>query len=127
MNASPYRVEGEIGRRPSPQMQAQMEVLARAQLVASGFAAEGQPPAGTKVNRLPMAGAFQIPLEAANESYEDPTRVVNVSIDVGVKKQKPQREGPRMCPELAAGLARPHSIPVRSRDSDEKALPMRAP
>ncbi len=44
--------------------------------------------------------ALRIPLEAAKAFYEDPTRVVNVSIDdVGMKKQQPQRERPQMFAE----------------------------
>ncbi len=84
---------------------------------AHGSATEGQPLAATEVKALPMADAclpqaqvaeslaaynatrpeaLQIPLDAAKEFYEEPTRVVNVSIDdVGVKKQKLHRERPR--------------------------------
>jgi len=44
--------------------------------------------------------ALQIPLEAANAFDEDPTQVVNVSIDdVWVKKQKPHRKRSRMAAE----------------------------
>ncbi len=118
---TPVRTVAAIVEREGTAMQAQIEELATAELTAHGFAAEGQPLAGTEVNGLPMAEArlppaqvaeslaaynaarpeaLQIPLEAANEFYEDPTRVVNASIDdVGVKKQKPQRERPRMSAE----------------------------
>ncbi len=127
---TPVRTVAAIVEREGTAMQAQMEDLATAELTAHGFAAEGQPLAGTEVSGLPMAEArlpqaqvaealaaynaahpeaLQIPLEAANEFYEDPARVVNVSIDdVGAKKQKPQRERPRMSaepPTTGASLA----------------------
>ena len=71
-------------------------------LTAHGFDAEGRPLAATEVTALPLADAclpqdvvenalaaynatrpeaLQIPVDAAKEGYEEPTRVVNVSID----------------------------------------------
>jgi hypothetical protein len=43
---------------------------------------------------------LKIPLEAANAFYEDPTQVVNASMDdVWVKKQKPHRKRSQMAAE----------------------------
>ncbi len=118
---TPVRTGAAIVEREGTAMQAQMEERATEALTAHGFAAEGQPLADTEVTGLPMAearlpqaqvaealaaynaarpDALRIPLEAAKAFYEDPTRVVNVSIDdVGVKKQKPQRERLQMSAE----------------------------
>ena len=134
---TPVRTVAAIVEREGTAMQAQMEDLATAELTAHGFAAEGQPLAGTEVNGLPMADArlpqaqvaealaaynaaypeaLQIPLEAANEFYEDPTRVVNVSIDdVGVN----QRERPRMSAEPPTTGASPPEAEITAKKPRE--------
>lgn len=132
---TPVRTVAAIVEREGTQMQAEIRKLASEVWTAHGFS-EGQPLPETEVKAVPQAEArlpqaqiaealeaynaaqseaLKIPLEAANAFYEDPTQVVNVSIDdVCVKKQKPHRERSRMVAEPPTSGASPEAeAPVK--------------
>ncbi len=73
--------------------------------------------------------ALQIPADAAKEFYEEPTRVVNVSIDdVGMKKQKLHRKQPRGsdAPPISEVSPTPTASLPEAETPAKKASPIRA-
>lgn len=137
---TPARTVATIVEREGTAMQVAIRQLASAELSAQGFSPEGQPLPETDVKglspteaRLPQdqivealvaynatrPEVLQIPPEAATAFYEDPTKVVNVSIDdVCVKKQKAHRERARTVvapPEVAETSPEPKTSAKKPR------------